>query len=502
MTVRKLTIAAAVALLLSLMAVASPAVADHNADVHSPNMSLVAARPNATGAVNSDLAFWGKLAYAGNYDGFRIYDISNPANPALLTDFRCFGPQNDPAVWSNGKRTLLFLTIDRTLADPECGSPAVAHDDPNGWEGVRIFDVTNPRQPRFIKGVYTDCGAHTITLWPKNPAQILLYVSSYPLRPGPTCGQVRGPQAGRDPLHGVIQVIRVPVNNPQAAKEIAEPPVTYPGDPDNQFIYAEHGLAGEGLEPAARACHDISVFVPLRLAAAACAEQGQLWRVKANGLPDTANPIWVFEDQVDETGTTGDPKDPGVVIDFFHSATFSWDGKVVNFIDESFGDGCPPTTPAPGATARFPGDTGRMFFLDTKTGRLLSSFMKDPRGETGYCSAHLGLPVASSKRLLVNAWYLGGVDVIDFNNPTRPREIAWYDIAPFGPAGGDNWSAYWYEGPGLGRGTLTIYASDGVHDPAAVQAAGRGFDVFRVQKAVQEVRLRHLNPQTQELLIR
>jgi hypothetical protein len=128
--------------------------------------------------------------------------------------------------------------------------------------------------------------------------------------------------------------------------------------------------------------------------------------------------------------------------------------------------------------------------------------MKDPRGETGYCSAHLGLPVASSKRLLVNAWYLGGVDVIDFNNPTRPREVAWYDIAPFGPAGGDNWSAYWYEGPSLGRGTLTIYASDGVHDPAAVQAAGRGFDVFRVQKAVQEVRLRHLNPQTQELLIR
>jgi hypothetical protein len=96
----------------------------------------------------------------------------------------------------------------------------------------------------------------------------------------------------------------------------------------------------------------------------------------------------------------------GVVIDFFHLATFSWDGKVVNFIDESFGDRCPPTTPAPGATARFPGDSGRMFFLNTRTGRLLSSFMKPPRGETGYCSAHLGLPVASSKRLLVNAWYL------------------------------------------------------------------------------------------------
>jgi hypothetical protein len=471
---------------------AAPAAADHNADEHSDNMSLVTAVPNGTGAVNSDLAFWGDRAYAGNYDGFRIYDISDPASPELLSDFPCFGPQNDPIVWKN---RLLFVAIDRTLAGPECGSPAVAHDDPNGWEGVRIFDVSNPRRPRHIKSVYTDCGAHTITLYPKNPAQLMLYVSSYPLRPGPTCGQVRGPEAGRDPLHGVIQVIRVPVNNPRAAREVAEPPVVYPGDPDNQMVWAEHGLADPTLEPAARACHDIAVYVELRLAAGACAEQGQLWRINRNGIPDTAHPLWVYEDQVDETGPTGDPDDPGVVVDFFHSATFSWDGRVVNFIDESFGEGCPPVTTAP-----IGGDTGRMFFVDARTGRFLSHFMIDRQAETEYCSAHMGLPVPTrdGSDIIVNAWYLGGVDVVDFTDPRNPTEVAYYDVAPPGPAGGDNWSAYWYEGSRLSRRSLTIYASDGVHDPPAVQAAGRGFDVFRVDGLSAGARFDHLNPQTQE----
>lgn len=115
------------------------------------------------------------------------------------------------------------MAIDRTLTGPDCGSPAtVAHDDPTGWEGVRIFDVTDPASPKFVKGVYTDCGAHTITLFPKNPGEVLLYVSSYPLRPGPTCGPDRGPEAGNSPLHEKISVISVPVNAPHAAKVIAE----------------------------------------------------------------------------------------------------------------------------------------------------------------------------------------------------------------------------------------------------------------------------------------
>jgi hypothetical protein len=466
---------------LSLGVLAPTAAADHDGDPDAFGMSKVFSSPNATGAINSDLAFWGNRAYAGNYDGFRIFDISNPAAPVQLVDFRCHGPQNDPAVWNN---KLLFLAIDRTQSKPQCGSIDVAHDDPQGWEGVRIFDVSDPTAPRFIKAVYTDCGAHTITLWPKNPAHVLLYVSSYPLRPGPTCGTVRGPEAGRDPLHGVIQVIDVPVNNPTAAKEIAEPPVTYPGDADNKFVPAEHGLPGPPvLEPAMRACHDIAVFVDLNLAAAACAEQAQLWRVKPNGIPDTANPIWVYDDQVDETGITGLPGDPGVVVDFWHSATFSWDGSVVNFIDESFGFGCPPTTVAP-----ISGDTGRMFFLDAATGTKLSHFALPRVGEVGYCSAHVGNAVRTADAdLLVNAWYEGGLDVVDFSDPANPFETAWWDETS------DNWAAYWYEGPSLPGSTLTIYGTDGVENPPA----GEGFQVFGALTDVEEQGLDFLNPQTQ-----
>jgi hypothetical protein len=116
------------------------------------------------------------------------------------------------------------------------------------------------------------------------------------------------------------------------------------------------------------------------------------------------------------------------VIDFHHSATFSWDGKVVNIIDESFGEGCPTTTDAPVS-----GDSGRMFFLDTATGKELSHFMIEPRplgpgNEDPYCSAHLGTVVPTADRnLLVDAWYTGGADVIDFTDPTHPVEVAWYD---------------------------------------------------------------------------
>jgi hypothetical protein len=468
--------------LVVLGTLAAPAAADHDGDPDAFRMAKLFFSPNDTGAINSDLAFWGNRAYAGDYDGFRIFDISNPAAPVQLVDFPCRGPQNDPVVWKN---RLLFLAVDRTQTKPECGSvDTVEHDDPHGWEGVRIIDVSNPAAPQFIKAVYADCGAHTITLWPRSATEILLYVSSYPLRPGPTCGEVRGPQAGRDPLHGVIQVIKVPVNNPTAAREIAELPINYPGDPDNKFDPDEHSLAGFG---DLRACHDIGVFVQLRLAGAACAEQAQLWRVRRNGLPVTNHPLWVFDDNVDETGATGDPADPGVVVDFWHSATFSWDGKVINFIDESFGFECPTVTEnVYGA----PGDTGRMFFLDTATGTKLSHFMI-PRVEPGvYCSAHLGNVVHTAERdLLVNAWYNGGVDIVDFTNPAAPQEVAFWDETS------DNWSAYWYEGPSfLSGGGFPVYATDGVEDPPT----GEGFQVFRAALHDDTVPLARLNPQTQE----
>jgi hypothetical protein len=210
--------------------------------------------------------------------------------------------------------------------------------------------------------------------------RLLVYVSSYPLRPGPTCGQVNGPRVGRDPLHAVIQALEVPLGNPAAAHEIAEPPISYPGGPGqpNRLVRARAGGLRPGvLEPAARACHHIAVHVELRLAAAACAEQGQMWRVDENGIPDTAHPILIGDDEVSSGGTGNIPG----AVDFFHSAIFSNDGSVANWVDESFApttgsDDCLPTTDL-AARAWHPAGThktGRMFFSDLATGAFLSEF--------------------------------------------------------------------------------------------------------------------------------
>ncbi len=481
---------------LASMVLAAPASAVHDGDPDATGMTQLFNSPNSSvpQAINSDLAFWGDRAYAGNYDGVRIFDISSPATPALLSDFKCRGAQNDPVVWQN---KLLFLAVDRTQTGPNCGSENTTHPDgsrfdadPSGWEGVRIFDVSDPSSPRQIGAVYTDCGAHTITLYPKNPAQLLLYVSSYPLRPGPTCGPENAPD---NPLHKKISVIQVPVNNPGAAKVIAQPRISYPGDPDNRFDPDEHGLHGFN---DLTACHDIAVFVELRLAAAACAEQAQLWRIKPNGIPDTEHPYWVYDDNVDtdgaqrSLGTAGD-----VAVDFWHSATFSQDGKVVNFIDESFGEGCPTVTEE---YYTGPADTGRMFFLDTASGQKLSHF-QIPRPETeepgpSYCSAHVGNTVSTPDAdLLVNAWYTGGADVVDFNDPENPFEATFFDAGNGAAAGSDNWAAYWYEGPALPGSTLTMYGQDGVEDPPS----GLGFQVFSAATDVNDIALPFLNPQTQ-----
>jgi hypothetical protein len=512
--VRLIVVPSLLALVLASWAV--PAQATHNADRHN-KMELLFTSPNSR--INSDLAFWGKYAVHGYYrndqsvGGFRIFDISNPAAPQQLVDFACDGLQADPILWDrngNGIPDLLLLAVDRTMAGPQCGAARAAHDDPTGWEGVRVFTLSdNPANPfatiQQVKAIYTDCGAHTITAWPdQDEDRLLVYVSSYPLRPGPTCGQVNGPRVGRDPLHGVIQVLEVPLGNPAAAHEIAEPPITYPGDPDNRIDWCERGegaCAPGVLEPAARACHDIAVHVRLRLAAAACAEQGQVWRVDDNGIPDTAHPILISDDKVSSGGTGNIPG----AVDFFHSAIFNNAGTVVNWVDESFAptsgsDECPPTTDwaarpwHPAGTHR----TGRMFFAEVASGAFLSQFqVGELRPEPGaYCSAHMGMPVQGVRKdLLVNAWYMGGVDVIDFTNPRAPKEVAFYDLAPFGPTGSDNWSAYPYQGPRFKTGPgVPVYASDGVHNPNSA----RGFVVFRARVGRPSATVDHLNPQTMD----
>jgi hypothetical protein len=495
--------------------------------------------------INSDLAFWGDYAFQGYYEGgtavfgdsgVRIFDISNPAAPVEIKDFKCDAQQNDPILWDrngNGIPDLLLLADDRTMESPACGAARATNAagqrfdaKPSGWEGVRVFTMSdNPANPfqtiTQVDTVYTDCGAHTITANPEfaddaNNPRLLVFVSSYPLRPGPTCGQTQttpapylntsnpydeDPGSPNNPLHGVIQTVEVPLNNPAASHELTpagQLPISYPGDPDGKQDWGEKGLGG--LEPAAVACHDIVVHMMHRLAGAACAEQGQVWNLLPNGLPDTAHPISIGDDEVSGGANA---QFPGAV-DFFHSVMFNNDGTVVNWVDESFGRGCPPQTtyePRPWNPAGGTHETGRMFFSDLdgtylsdfQVGRLRPQPMTDP---APYCSAHMGMAVMGIKRdLLVNAWYTGGVDVIDFSDPVNLKEIAYYKFA--GTFGSDNWSAYPYTGPMFKEGPgIPVYASDGVEDPPTA----RGTVVFRalLPKPGKSKRVDHLNPQTMD----
>ena len=294
--------------------------------------------------------------------------------------------------------------------------------------------MSKPAAPQQIATVYQDCGSHTNTLLPAPRGKSMFVLnSSYPLGEGPTCGPL-GAAQGRKVNHGVVQVVEVPFRDPTAAREVEELPIVYPGDADGTYKpVSEHGIVAP-LDDFL-GCHDLSSFPAKGIVGAACGEQAQVWEIdRRTGLPDTADPKWAYDQ-------------PNV--DFWHSATFSWDGKIANFIDESFGDGCPTVTTKTGGLAGGPREfqTGNMFFFDTKRGRLLSEY-RNPRltndntsPTTGkYCSSHLGIPVPAKDRyLLVNAFYRSGSSVIDFSDPTRPKEIAFADMD-----GTNTWSAYTY----------------------------------------------------------
>jgi hypothetical protein len=460
-----------------------------------------------THVTSSDIAFWGDLAYVGDYGGFRIFDISKPV-PVLVSDERCYGPQADPSVFDtdrDGDADTLVLSVDSPLASSACGAGPVSKSATTGkypdgaWEGIRIFDVSDPRDPKQVAAVYQDCGSHTNTLLPA-PGGRSIYVlnSSYPLGEGPTCGPL-GAAAGRAVNHGVVQVVEVPFNDPAKAKEIKELPIVYPGDADGTYKpVTEHGISAPLND--FLGCHDLSSFPEKRIVGAACGEQAQVWDINAvTGLPDTANPRWSYDQ-------------PNV--DFWHSATFSWDGKVANFIDESFGDGCPTVTTKTGGLPGGPRvfETGNMYFFDTESGDLLSEY-RNPRPTnddvsptTGkYCSSHLGIPVPSRDRyLLVNAYYRGGTAVIDFSDPTRPKEIAYADLA-----GTNTWSAYTYPRRSGTQWSIPVYSNDGLSRNYGTGAAPKypeaayGFQRFQADIGKTNlVGFDHLNPQLQEQVIK
>jgi hypothetical protein len=446
-----LTAAAATSLVMSSVAAGHgehPGSYIPSPEGNSNNMHLLASAPRGgtvTGYRNSDLAFWGKRAYAGNYEGFRVIDISDPEAPVTLSDFDCRGSQHDVSVWNN----LLFLSVDTPLSGPECGNVPVT---PTGWEGIRIFDVSDPTQPSYVGAVTTDCGSHTHTLVPDLAnGRVLIYVTAYPISAlGPTpygtkCERLL-PDGSQG--HSKISIVAVPLDAPETASIVSEPVFE---------IRDRFGIPGY------RGCHDVSVFMSIKRAAAACLSEAQIWDIS-----DPVNPV-----------TIARIHNPNV--DIWHSASFTWDGRIALFGDEAGGGGqprCRTTDPA---------ELGAMWFydlasldnLDDTTQEVpLGSFKIGRVQDAGNCTTHNFnvLPI-KGRYVAVSAYYAGGTSIIDFTDPANAREIGYYD-----PHGANTWSSYWYNG--------FIYTND----------SGRGFDVMALSDSARAGarKFAYLNPQTQE----
>jgi hypothetical protein len=425
-------------------------------DRHSKNVKLLSNLPKPAGTTTqSDLAFFGKHAVVAHYQGFRIVDTSDPEAPVTVTDVRCNGAQSDVSVY----RHLVFQSVDSPQNHGGCDSSAagITAATPGMFEGVRVFDISDIRMPRHVASISTDCGSHTHTLYP-DPAngRVVVYVSSYPLGNaalGPRC---RAAEEGDG--HGRVSAISVPLANPAGA-------TVTPASLDAETPLAVYPLQGRTFS--FTACHDISVFVELKLAAGACMSEAQLW-----SLEDPLNPrlLWRFDHPVVDTRN----------IDLWHSATFSWDGKVVAFGDESGGGGA--------ARCTDPDDLqGRIWFLDTATGELLANF-KVPRPETGICTMHNFnfLPLAKGRKVLVSSAYNAGTSVIDVDRLIATQDEAASEIGFYKASRANTWSSYWYNGH--------IYANDIV----------RGLDIFLLSDNARAGarKLPYLNPQTQESVIR
>ena len=445
-----------VPLLLVLPAI--PSSADHPADDRSANMfhegNFVDGGEYGEG---SDLAFWGKWAVAGNYGspgGFRLLSIADRQDPREIGQFVCPGPQADVSIWKD----LVFLSVDSPRTGPGCDAPAANQAQilaGQGFEGVRVVSISDPKTPEQIAFVRTDCGSHTHTLLPdlgrRNP-RLLIYVSSYPLTGQHPRHEGEQECGTEPPLHQKISVIEVPITDPAAARVINEP-----------FV-----------GPTTIGCHDVTVFMPKKMAAAACITETQLWDIS-----DPVNPVIVSRIPEDR-------------INIHHSTAWSWDGNTVIIGDELGG-----ALATPGCTGGEDTPLGALWFYDVsnRTIPVFKSHWRIPRTyPSAFCTAHNFnvIPLRTEKDILVSAWYNGGTTVVDFTNPADPQEIGYFAPKADPARQTAAWSSYWYNG--------LIYSNNFDQDVHGIQS-GRGVDVFSIVHPdldSEPFYLPRLNPQTQE----
>ncbi|HZF68552.1 MAG TPA: hypothetical protein VEZ47_10975 [Gemmatirosa sp.] len=483
----------------------------HDAASALQGMRLVSATPKAAAFdslrgltfVNSDLAFRGNYVYQGNFAGFSIWDVSNPARPAQVSVVECITSQGDPSIYGN----LLFISAEGGGNRNDCAKGGVANPADH-MAGVRIYDVSNPRAPRLVTNVQTCKGSHTHTLIPSptDKGVVYLYVSgSQGARPGT---ELAGCRNGSDPADTTnslyrLDVIKVPLARPQDAAVVTGARIFTGLGPaparggrtraPRALSGADSAMMAEMAAAGPRNCHDVTAYPALGLLAGACASHGL--------LVDISNPEKPV--RLDAAADTN--------FSLWHTAVFSNDGSKVVFTDE-WGGGTSPNCQATHAL-EMGGNTTLTIGPDRKFRQ--HAYFKIPTAQSAQenCVSHNGsLVPVPGRDIMVQGWYQGGVDVIDFTDPDRPFEIAFFDRGPVdappavataaadgGAASrmrstiGGSWGAYWYNG--------RVYSSE----------MARGLDILELiptdklsaneLAAAKLVRMEEFNPQSQPRIV-
>lgn len=466
------------------------------------NLNLMSTTPppeNFLGSTNSDLAFKDNYAIQGNYDGFIVWDISNPENPEVVVDYKCPASQSDVSVYKN----LLFVSGEGLGGRLDCGEQGVRETtSPDRLRGIRIFDISDIENPEYISNVQTCRGSHThsVLVDPDDDENVYVYVSgSAPVRPAeelPGCTTAFPDEDPDSPLFR-IEVIKVPLSNPQDAA-IANSPRIFEGldAPPIRDLTAEEReeieeareegrfigemMGRERVVPNGMARMFLAQIIEERggtgapTAADSAALRDQLpefidemlavrGRASESLGPNQCHDITLYP----EVGLAGgacegmgllldinDPLNP-VRIDavadsnfaYWHSATFNNDASTVLFTDEWGGGGqpkCREDDPYEwGANAIYTIEGRKMEF---------QSYYKMPAPQTSLenCVAHNGSMIPIPGRdIMVQSWYQGGISVFDFTDPANPVEIAFHDRGPISGErmqSGGSWSVYWYNG--------------------------------------------------------
>ncbi len=391
------------------------------------------ARRGLLNFANTDLAFAGDVLFEGNYHGFSTYRVEVPASPQLVSSVVCPGGQGDVSVVGD----LLIMSVEQTRGRLDCGLQGVAEPVSEArFRGIRIFDISDLRLPRQLAAVQTCRGSHTHTVVtdPDDEGNIYVYGSgTSSVRPGDELEGCSDESPSEDPNTALfrIDVIQIPLTRPEEARIVGRPYIFR--DPGSGAIAGlwkggDHGPGTQSTRQTSQ-CHDITAYPEMGLAAGACSGNGILLDIS-----DPINPV-----RLDEV------VDPGFA--YWHSATFNNDATKVIFTDEWGGGGrarCRASDPREwGADAIFDIVDGKMEFRSHYK-------LPAPQTEQENCVAHNGsLVPVPGRDIFVQAWYQGGISVVDFTDSSNPVEIAFFDRGPLNPdrlvmAG--YWSAYWYRG--------------------------------------------------------